>query len=163
MNVGDGRHDWAMWTWVSSTTTPLRALCLLCCGIRSWFSEKLVDRDIIHLDVSRFSYLLQHPYSAIILATNWLAKIVSPMCMHRGLPQPQSASRVQPRVWWCQEKVCRHASQEIFTWYRLEIYFRRPVVVFLQSFIGSIALIHSSYLFMHTSGSHGRHITLAYS
>ena len=33
----------------------LQPLCLLSRGIRGRFSENLVDRDIIHLDVSRFS------------------------------------------------------------------------------------------------------------
>ena len=33
----------------------------------------------------------------------------------------------------------------------------------LQSFLGSVALTHSNYLFRHASGRHVRHIMLAYS
>ena len=42
-----------------------QALQPLCRGIRGIFSENLVDRDIIQLDVSRFLYLLQNYCSAI--------------------------------------------------------------------------------------------------
>ena len=38
----------------------LQALCLLSRGICDWFSENLVEREIVHMDVRRFSYLLQN-------------------------------------------------------------------------------------------------------
>ena len=39
----------------------------------------------------------------------------------------------------------------------------RASCFFLQSFLSSVALTHSNYLFMYASCSHVRHITLAYS
>ena len=38
----------------------LQPLCLLSRSIRGRFSQNLVERDIVHLDVNRFLYLLQN-------------------------------------------------------------------------------------------------------